>query len=54
MTNFICAFCGTEEMWGSTAVPMICKTCATKMAENIAMYMYNNFLKEGYSYSDKD
>lgn len=37
MTNFKCALCGTEEMWGNTAVPNICNNCATEMAEKIIL-----------------
>lgn len=35
MTEYECAFCGEENVWGNTAVPNICGKCAYKMAENI-------------------
>ncbi|MFF2531231.1 hypothetical protein ACFVS2_20225 [Brevibacillus sp. NPDC058079] len=38
MTKYSCAFCGTEEYWGNTAVPGICRSCAEKMAKQIAKY----------------
>ncbi|MFO1442921.1 hypothetical protein KDN24_06785 [Bacillus sp. Bva_UNVM-123] len=37
MTKYKCAFCGIEETWGNTAVPKICRNCATKMAEGIVL-----------------
>lgn len=45
MTLFICAFCGTEEMWSNTATPKICKSCAEKMAMNI-IQSNRTFMKE--------
>lgn len=36
MTTFNCGLCDKEEVWGSSAVPRICKSCATEMATNIA------------------
>lgn len=46
MTKYKCAFCGEEEIWGSTAVPNICGKCAFKMAENIVIHGYDVFKDE--------
>lgn len=40
-TKFTCAFCGREELWSNTAVPRICRGCATDMATQIAIYHYD-------------
>ncbi|ADO59926.1 hypothetical protein [Paenibacillus polymyxa] len=45
MTPFSCHFCGAEEVWGNTAVPNICSSCARKMAEKIAK-CGDNILKD--------
>lgn len=52
ITPFTCAFCGTEEEWGNSAVPKICKSCATKMATNMAKQGFL-FLKNDYSVEPK-
>lgn len=46
MTRYTCAFCGADDIWGNTAVPKICHSCARKMATKITMYHYN-VLKDG-------
>lgn len=38
ITEFKCVFCGEKELWGSTAVPRICKKCAENIATNIVLY----------------
>lgn len=35
LTNYVCRFCDKVETWSNTAVPHICKECATNMAKNI-------------------
>lgn len=46
MTRYECKLCGTEEVWTNTAVPGICKGCATKMALHIAKHC-PDILKDG-------
>lgn len=41
MTRYNCKFCGKEEVWTNTAVPGICKGCATEMALHIAKHCPN-------------
>lgn len=37
ITNFKCAFCDVEEIWGNTNTPNICKKCAEEMATNMIL-----------------
>lgn len=37
MTKFKCLFCNTEEVWGNTATPDICRQCARDMAKKIIL-----------------
>lgn len=45
-TEFKCAFCGDTEMWENTSIPNLCRTCATKIAENIILSGENIFKDE--------
>lgn len=46
MTPYQCSFCGKEEVWGSTATPNICSSCAEEMATNIIARNFD-ITKEG-------
>ncbi|MFW6007869.1 MAG: hypothetical protein ACOCP8_01280 [archaeon] len=47
MTNFICKFCGKEDMWGNTATPNICDECAQLIANYISIN-FKRILKNDY------
>ncbi|WCF11530.1 hypothetical protein NDS46_31730 (plasmid) [Paenibacillus thiaminolyticus] len=46
MTRYSCKLCRGEDVWTNTATPGICKSCAKKMALNIAKYFPDIFKDE--------